>query len=126
MKTLAIMQSENYPTLLVENIMQIELKKDTPEAIDEKENTTKIIQEYLNQFANTNGKCPCCNRDLGGILGTFRWGIVHGEGECGDCGYPVRGHHVIKNEEGETFLTFQNYMMPYHPNGLSEGSTMAL
>jgi len=30
-------------------------------------------------------KCPNCGTDLGGLFGTFVWGIIHGEGFCSEC-----------------------------------------
>jgi hypothetical protein len=30
-------------------------------------------------------KCPRCGHDLGGIFGSFNWGIIHGVGYCTEC-----------------------------------------
>jgi len=41
-------------------------------------------------------KCPNCNSDLTGILGTFKWGIVHGQGFCSHCNsIEFRFYHYI-------------------------------
>ena len=29
--------------------------------------------------------CPACERPLGGLLGSFSWGIAHGQGYCQGC-----------------------------------------
>ena len=46
--------------------------------------------------------CPSCNSQIyaGGVmdalLSTFTWGIVHGDGFCGECKWPIRMYHFIK------------------------------
>src|SRR5262245_59848892 len=53
------------------------------------------------------GGCPGCMNQLGGAmiesavgLATFRWGLQHGEGNCGECGWPVTGYHFVFFGEG--------------------------
>jgi len=51
--------------------------------------------------ASSTDKCVYCGLPLGGLLfSTFRWGIVHGEGECGDCGFPYRLYHRFPTATG--------------------------
>jgi hypothetical protein len=56
-------------------------------------------------------KCIGCGDELTGFFGTLRWGIAHGEAECGKCGWPVRGHHFISDE-----ITMRNVFLQYHPD----------
>ena len=73
----------------------------------------EAANRYLSKFAATEPadgnflasgpRCPCGSH-LGGFLGTFTWGIVHGEGFCSLCKHPARGVHYIANAEGEEIL----------------------
>lgn len=75
---------------------------------------------YLAQFAKlTDAACICCGNRLScalgmGLFGGFEWGLVHGEGHCAYCRYPMRGHHRV-NDLG----TIRNLLLPYHPSTLS-------
>lgn len=91
------------------------------------EDLTILIENYLYDFAAPN-KCPQCGESLGGMFGSFAWGLVHGEGRCtgprfsGDsCNWPVRGYHRIKDKDGkEIFDRVIELLLPYHPNHVSE------
>lgn len=37
--------------------------------------------------------CVECGARLGGLLGSFSWGIAYGEGFCSRCGFPYRLYH---------------------------------
>ena len=79
--------------------------------------------EYLSIFADTDGKCPNCDRTLGGLLGTFTWGICSGEGTCAGCGWPCRAHHDIKDAAGEAiFDRMLQCVLPYHPSGVKNAA----
>ena len=75
------------------------------------------LEAYLTQFAKlTDAKCLCCGTSLlcpfgMGVFGGFEWGLVHGEGRCSTCGYPMRGHHRV-----EGFGVIRNLFLPYHPS----------
>ena len=72
-----------------------------------------LIQQadkYLKHFC-AEPICPACDRKLGGIFGTFRWGMATGEGSCSACGYPCRAIHDIK---AVGILT--NMALAYHPS----------
>ncbi len=49
-----------------------------------------------------------CSRSkpLSGFLGTFVWGIRHGEGRCSSCKRPARAFHTIRDAAGEELLRF--------------------
>lgn len=73
------------------------------------------MAEYFKHFAKPKGVCIKCGARLGGLLGSFRWGIQHGEGECSQCGYPARGYH---RDVGP--IEFLPMVLQYHPNELEE------
>ena len=84
------------------------------------------IREYLSHFLRPakkgeNVACPACRRELGGLLGTFQWGIAHGEGNCGNCGWPVRMYHRIEKDGEElVHLTFPLAHRCYRDEGHTE------
>src|SRR5690606_18259509 len=90
------------------------------------------INEYLSVFAkpirreNENffsGRFQClnCGRALDGFLRTFRWRIVHGEGQCGECGWPCRGMHYPKDADGQNiFDRGLEIVLQYHPSGVQK------
>lgn len=90
---------------------------------EEAETIIEMCDEYLSHFA-AGSKCPKCGSALGGLLGSFQWGIVHGEGECkgglhseGPCGWPCRARHVIKDKEGDPiFSEALPIVLAYHPD----------
>lgn len=72
------------------------------------------MDEYLVRFLRPSKTCPCCDSLLGGILGTFAWGLAHGTGSCGICRWPVRVYHLIQfGSEEPIRLTL---MLAYHPD----------
>lgn len=57
-------------------------------------------------FAGLRGpQCLKCKKPLSGLLGTFQWGIAHGEGRCANCGWPARAYHYIKLSDGTELTT---------------------
>lgn len=90
------------------------------------EDAQKVIDplnKYLHTFASTNGKCPQCGATLGGLLGSFTWGLAHGEGRCtggltgGKCNWPCRGYHYPRFDDGsEIFDQAIPRVLPYHPD----------
>lgn len=86
---------------------------------EDREKMLAVLNEYLKDFqapdippggANflMGGlRCANCGKTLDGLLGTFSWGMAHGEGACAACGWPCRGCHYIKVpflEKGEMRL----------------------
>lgn len=63
------------------------------------------------------GKCSC-GRWIGGVFGSFTWGIVHGEGFCGACRRPARAYHFLKDPSGEEFATLRTILF-YRPEALA-------
>ena len=76
--------------------------------------------DYFAKFVKlTDATCLCCGKSLRcalgmGLFGGFAWGMVHGEGSCAYCGYPMRGHHIV-----DGLGAIRNLFLPYHPSGLS-------
>lgn len=69
------------------------------------------MNAYLARFA-AGFDCPGCKNKLGGLLGTFTYGLAHGEGYCSHCSYPCRANHYPEDD-----LRFV-LIMPYHPSEL--------
>jgi hypothetical protein len=46
--------------------------------------TKEQISEYKQVWLLENN-CPACGAPLGGLFGSFEWGIRHGEGDCSEC-----------------------------------------
>ena len=55
---------------------------------------SKDFEEYRQVWLLDN-KCPNCNCNLLGMMGTFQWGIVHGYGNCTNCGIGFKYYHYI-------------------------------
>ncbi len=71
-------------------------------------------QKYWAQLIDVLGvaatdKCVDCNRELGGLFGSFRWAIQNGVGECSKCGFPYLYYHRFECE-GERIV-----LMAYVP-----------
>ncbi len=91
------------------------------------EEFTEYLAEYLKPFASPIFKdekkeeflCLKCGKSLNQfMLGTFQWGLAHGEGFCGKCKWPARLYHYLKLPDGtEGKITL---MLQYHPDGVSK------
>lgn len=119
-QSLAELKARNLPHLRASDIS--EPIEDTPEAKAQFE----MLDKYLNAFvAVQGGACICCGAQQGAkdaieaLFGKakFRWGFVHGEGICSECGYPARAMHYIG--EGAEQIVIRNLILQYHPDGLS-------
>lgn len=60
-------------------------------------------------------KCLKCGKTLGGLLGSFQWGLASGEGTCRGCGWPCRIHHCPKDADGNIFVQPLMVILQYHP-----------
>jgi hypothetical protein len=78
----------------------------------------QALNDYLGHFLPPSDKCVSCGAVqaglMGALLGGFVYGLAHGEGACGRCGYPARANHYdfgpIKSFHG---------ILQYHPSGLA-------
>lgn len=101
--------------------------------VDEK--IVVALNQYFEPFAQVPGEIgadgnfnvedghPClkCGEPLTGLLsaltgGGFTWGLVHGEGNCRNCGWPARAYHYIKDLDGNKLMTIQPFVIQYHPD----------
>jgi hypothetical protein len=86
------------------------------------------LREYFSMFAEPNeeGKCLKCGKVQGGmmaaLLGGFEYGLQHGEGRCGSCGWPGRACHYPKTEDGKEIFSLQDFILQYHPSVVEGGS----
>lgn len=63
------------------------------------QSTVKITRENIQEYKECwllENKCPNCGAELGGLFGSFEWGIVHGVGKCSECNeVSFRLYHYI-------------------------------
>lgn len=58
--------------------------------------TKEAFENYPQYTWAVDDKCPVCGNSLGDFLfGTFKWGLVNGEGYCTECGADFRYYHYI-------------------------------
>lgn len=97
-------------------------KTDAPRTPEEEADANKELDAwdaYLAQFVARQPHCICCGTDLRcplgmGWMGGFEWGLAHGSGHCRFCGYPMQGHHRVKDVG-----TIKNLFLQRHPETLS-------
>jgi hypothetical protein len=88
------------------------------------------IELYLRHFAKPHAEdgepCVGCGEKMLGSLadqlfgtGGFTWGLVHGHGNCKNCGWPATMYHFIKDEDGTELLTMRNVLLQAHPDDIS-------
>ena len=85
----------------------------------------EACNKYLHDFAGK--ECPKCGSKLGGLTGSFTWGLAHGEGYCTGgfraekCGWPCRGYHEIKGDDGKPIFEQRlPIVLAYHPDVVTE------
>ena len=66
--------------------------------------TQKDFDDYGKYVWLRDDKCPECDADLLGLLGSFSWGIVHGIGNCSHCNKTMfRYYHYINGAKFNMF-----------------------
>lgn len=101
----------------------------------EKPSDKAALEKYLALFAkpvdrrSEDGRlhrfCLNCDEEFDAfkqMLGmgvAHRWGMVHGEASCSGCGWPSRGHHVIKDDAGADLCSLHNLFLQVHPNNVT-------
>lgn len=81
--------------------------------------TEEANAEYASVFvAPRQGRygqlvCFGCGATLTGLLGSFTWGLAHGEGACASCGWPGRGLHYLGH--APVIIPVQ-FVLQYHPD----------
>jgi len=82
-----------------------------------------FVKPIESEFANSKHYvCFNCGEALTGLMATlmakgggFHWGIVHGEGFCGNCTWPCRAYHYLKDDDGSELLTLRGLTLQYLP-----------
>ena len=82
------------------------------------------MEGYFAQFAVplAENRCLVCNGLLIGLAISgegYEWDTEWGAIKCRQCGYPGRGHHIIRdpdNPEGEPIGQVFNVVLMYHPS----------
>lgn len=88
---------------------------------------TREVDAYLQNFVapifdgDRGQRCFHCGEFLTGLTaaimgGGFQWGLAHGEGFCGKCHWPARGHHFMRRADGSELCTLRHYVLSYHPS----------
>ena len=84
---------------------------------------TDALTGYFDQFCKPDSDCPGCGSKpfahdpISAFLeATFEWGVVHGHGHCGKCGWPGVVHHFVKDEDGDELCTLRNFGLMVHPD----------
>ena len=106
-KTIRELREAQLPHATIDDIGKLSATNDSEEAAKVVAEVTAEVNRYLAAFAS--GPCPGCGAELGGIFGSFQWGIQTGEGACSRCGYPARGQHASEYLSG-------SFVLPYHPD----------
>lgn len=112
------LKARNIPKLRATDIAEITSASDPEDGAS----MMAALEEYVSHFVELGPRdpalkarlCICCGAMLAGLLGSFCWGLAHGEGACGRCGYPARAIHHI---EGVGIL--HTFVLQYHPDELS-------
>jgi len=90
------------------------------------------LNEYLKAFAKPNRvrdgnvlqggfDCIKCGKPTSGVMGTFTWGIAHGEGFCQNCNWPARAYHRPKDKDGEEIFNRPlEFILQYHPDSVTQ------
>lgn len=94
------------------------VSSDSKQILDKCEVMRKKVAEHLREYPplESDGagcvNCPICTHELSGLFGSFAWAIVHGEGFCNNCRFPVRLYHYL--EDGcPTQLPFNEIPWPH-------------
>lgn len=84
---------------------------------------TAAFDAYLADFV-PGPECPRCNQRVGGMFGTFVFGLQRDEGHCGYCRWPCRARHNVPYGEGtERAGTLRlRHILAFHPNSVVDTS----
>lgn len=110
--TLAALKARSLPHCTGRDMLKAGDGGDPAEA----ERLMKIADDYFHAFlapGQSPRKCVCCGGVLTGLFGSFMWGLMHGEGQCSECGYPARAIHTI-----DSIGKISGFVLQYHPDDL--------
>lgn len=109
---------------IVDELKSYPLPRATPKNISFKrtgcdpEWEAEYVAHFLPARIGDDGRLKCvgCACDLDGFLtGRFVFGLRHGDGHCGFCGYPCRALHYPKRKDG-TEIGRCTVVLQYHPD----------
>lgn len=133
-KPLAELRALNLPRCRASDIFDVRATVDSDDARAEAAEHLRLLDSYLRIFVTPQkrddggsgfmfgNQCICCGHAIRGMLGSFTYGIAHGEGRCRACGYPARVCHYPKDDKGENVFEggIQNLILQYHPDEVTE------
>jgi hypothetical protein len=70
------------------NVITLDIPQEQIDQMNEECSTHLTKDDFKNygeQAWLMDSKCPVCNADLLGFFGSFKWGLIHGVGECSNC-----------------------------------------
>ena len=111
----------------VEDVFDI--KGDSEESLKVVDKIAKYLSVFVAPCRDEEGKPVCfhCGAKIDGLMQAlsigyvaYRWGLTHGEATCSGCGWPARGMHYPKDEDGEPLFTLRNFFLAYHPDVLEK------
>lgn len=105
------LRAEGVPRCTLADFVEVRNEGTTHADYVEGELDIEAMEEHFSHYAKP-GPCICCGARLGGLIGMFEWGLVHGEGRCGACGWPVTAYHRPKRD-GEEVAFFQILLCAY-------------
>jgi len=82
------------------SIEGIEISEDNLKRFNSDHNSNLTKEDFSNYKAVwiLDEKCPNCGSDLGGLFGSFQWGLAHGNGYCSECKkVSIKFYHYIKD-----------------------------
>lgn len=82
------------------SIKGIEISEDNLQQFNLEHKCTLTKEDFSNYRAVwiIDNKCPKCKSDLGGLFGSFEWGLVHGSGRCSECKkVSIQYYHYVGN-----------------------------
>lgn len=112
--------------------IDFKVKEDAEDPAKAEADTTELratLDKYFHAFAKPvrvpkeeanmlygSLRCLNCETVLSGALGSFQWGIVHGEGRCSKCGWPCRAYHYPKHGDEKIFDKRMEFILQFHPD----------
>jgi len=104
--------------------------KDAPSLVAAINKYLEVFAEPISSGDNSGSmifgsvRCLRCGSMLDGAFGTFKWGMVHGEGFCSECSWPARAYHVPEDDDGKIFDQPLQRILQYHPDGLVKSTSV--
>lgn len=104
------------------DFINVEDEADAPVQV---KRVTDALDEHFRHYCPPSADCPKCGKEHHGgdsafIMNvtdpTFEWDLVHGEGRCPKCKWPMTGHHFIKDDDGQELCALRYFPLHAHPD----------